>query len=72
MLTAKRTMITTSINTVTPSAVEVNGPRARISLITAIVEGGERASRTVLPSIATARRLAGAMPCVNGMNSVRM
>ena len=40
--------------TVTPRIVLVNGPLARTSLITAIVEAGERASRITLPKIATA------------------
>ena len=52
--------MTTSISTVTPSAVRVNGPRARTSLMTAIVEGGERARSTAAPRTAVASRAGGA------------
>ena len=51
-------MMTTSMNTVTLSAIRVNGPFARTSLMTAMVDGGESASRIVAPSIAVATRVA--------------
>ncbi len=49
-----RMMTTTSMRTVTPSTIWVNGPRARSSLITANADDGERATIIVPPIKATA------------------
>ena len=47
IIIAKRIITNTSINTVTPIIVRVNGPFARSSLITAIADEGERATNMV-------------------------
>ena len=47
IIIAKRIITNTSINTVTPKVVRVNGPLARSSLITAIADEGERATNMV-------------------------
>ena len=62
--------MTTSIRTVTPSAMRVNGPRAWTSLMTAIVDGGESARRTAPPKIAVAIRAEGSQSAVNGKKAV--
>lgn len=47
IIIAKRIITNTSINTVTPITVRVNGPFARSSLTTAIADEGERATNMV-------------------------
>lgn len=47
IIIAKRIITSTSINTVTPIVVRVNGPFARSSLITAMADEGERATNMV-------------------------
>ena len=56
VLMAKSTTIKTSLTRVTPRTVLVKGPRARISLMMAMAEEGERAANIVPPSSAAAKR----------------
>ncbi len=51
---ANKMMTRKSLTTVTPIAVWVNGPLARISLIIAMAEEGDRATKMVAVNIATA------------------
>lgn len=65
--TPKSMMTTTSMITITPNAVLVNGPLARNSLTIAIAEEGERATRIAPPKIATATRAGIDIFCMKGI-----
>ena len=65
---ANKTMMTTSIETVTPKVVLVKLPFALTSLITAMVDAGERANRIVPPRRARATRPAVDSPSAKGRN----
>ena len=58
----------TSMTTVTDNTTEVKRPRAPTSLITAMVDGGESANSTVLPSTATANTSVRDNPSPNDAN----
>ncbi len=67
--TAKRTITTTSMITVTPMTTWVNGPLARSSLMIAIAEDGERATMIPPARMATAARSNAGKSCANGISS---
>jgi hypothetical protein len=66
-LTVNTIITTASINTVTPRAIWVKGPRDRNSLIIASADEGERSTMMVAPIRATETITAYGMPCMNGM-----
>ena len=70
VITAKMTMIATSITTVTPSTVRVKTPRACTSRMTAMVDGGDSARSTAAPSSAVAKRAASGRSAVKDTNPV--
>ena len=68
-LIAKRRMTTTSMVTVTPSTKRVKGPRALSSLMTAMADEGERATKIAAAIRAMARRAGGGSVAMKGIAS---
>ena len=64
---ANKIITNTSFITVTPMAVLVNGPLARISLITAMADEGERATKIVPNNKATTALISGDNSAINGI-----
>ncbi len=69
---AKRAMTTTSMMTVTPSTVCVNGPLARSSFTMAMAEEGDLATRMAPARMETAALAGTANSFMNGINPASM